>query len=53
MYLKFLKANSREDSGAEMFSADFPKAFVSSLPEIWVKMADARAHWVVNGGEIV
>ena len=23
------------------------------LPEIWVKMADARAHWVVNGGEIV
>ena len=25
----------------------------SSLPEIWVKMADARAHWVVNGGEIV
>ena len=24
-----------------------------SLPDIWVKMADARAHSVVNGGEIV
>ena len=27
--------------------------FSNSLPEIWVKMADARAHRVVNGGEIV
>ena len=27
--------------------------FLVTLPEIWVKMADARAHWVVNGGEIV
>ena len=25
----------------------------SSLPEIWVKMVDVRAHSVINGGEIV
>ena len=24
-----------------------------TLPEIWVKVADARAQCVVNGGEIV
>ena len=24
-----------------------------TLPEIWVKMADTRAHSVINGGEIV
>ena len=24
-----------------------------SLPEIWVKIVDARAQYVVNGGEIV
>ena len=34
-------------------SCDVPNGRWSTLPEIWVKMADARAHWVVNGGEIV
>ena len=33
--------------------AIFTSTRVTSLPEIWVKMADARAHRVVNGGEIV
>ena len=34
---------------------DWPEPITTfeTFPKIWVKMADARAHSVVNGGEIV
>ena len=45
---KSSQVSLRQES-ANMLAVVRPKP----LPEIWVKMADARAHWVVNGGEIV